>query len=94
MDVSQAIRFKRAVRQFRSDPLTESEILMILNAGRRSQSSKNTQPWHFIAIQDKVALAKLAECGAWAAHLSGAALGVAILTPDPSEKLSIMFDAG
>ena len=94
MEVSQAIRYKRAVRQFRSESLPEADILTILNAGRRSQSSKNTQPWHFIAIQDKVVLGKLAECGTWAGHLAGAALGIAILTPNPAEKFSIMFDAG
>jgi nitroreductase len=65
-----------------------------LNAGRRSQSSKNTQPWHFIAITDKSILKGLSECGTWAAHLAGAALGVAILTPDPAEKFQTMFDAG
>ena len=36
----------------------------------------------------------LSECGQWAGHLAGAALGVAILTPDPSEKFQTMFDAG
>jgi nitroreductase len=29
-----------------------------------------------------------------AGHLAGAALGVAILTPDPTDKFQIMFDAG
>jgi nitroreductase len=94
MEVSQAIRYKRAVRQFNPDPISETDILTILNAGRRSQSSKNTQPWQFIAIQDKTILSELAKCGNWAGHLAGAAFGVAILTPDPAEKSSIMFDAG
>lgn len=35
MDVSEAIRTKRAVRKFRPEPLQESEILAILNAERR-----------------------------------------------------------
>jgi len=94
MNVSEAIRTKRAVRKFREEPLPEDVIHAILNAGRRAQSSKNTQPWHFIAIQDKAILKALSECGTWAGHLAGAALGVAILTPDPSEKFQIMFDAG
>ena len=94
MNVSEAIRMKRAVRNFKDEPLPENIIHAILNAGRRSQSSKNTQPWQFIAIQDKAILKALSECGTWAGHLSGAALGVAILTPDPSEKFQIMFDAG
>ena len=94
MKVSDAIRLKRAVRKFTPDPLPRETILVILNAGRRAQSSKNTQPWQFIAITDRAILKALSECGDWAGHLAGAALGVAILTPDPSEKFQTMFDAG
>jgi nitroreductase len=94
MNVSEAIRMKRAVRNFQDRSLPQDVISAILNAGRRSQSSKNTQPWNFIAMQDKATLKALSECGTWAGHLAGAALGVAILTPDPSEKFQIMFDAG
>jgi nitroreductase len=82
------------VRNFQDKRLSEDVIRAILNAGRRAQSSKNTQPWHFIAIQDRSILKALSKCGTWAGHLAGAALGVAILTPDPSEKFQIMFDAG
>ena len=94
MNVSEAIRHKRAIRTFTEQHLSEDAILAILNAGRRAQSSKNTQPWHFIAITDKVILKQLSECGDWAGHLAGAALGVAIVHPDPGEKFQIMFDIG
>jgi nitroreductase len=94
MDVSEAIRMKRAVRQFKDQPLSDEEVHAILKAGRRAQSSKNTQPWQFIAIRDKSNLKSLSECGTYAGHLAGAALGVAILTPDPGQRFSIMLDAG
>lgn len=94
MKVSEAIRLKRAVRKYIDEPLPEETILAILNAGRRAQSSKNTQPWHFIAITEKTTLKALSECGGWAGHLAEAALGVAILHPDPGEKFQIMFDIG
>jgi nitroreductase len=94
MDVKQAIKEKRAVRAFRDEPLPEEAVRAILNAGRRAQSSKNTQPWHFIAIQDQDTLAALSKRGNFASHLTDAALGVAILTPDPAQRFSIMFDAG
>ena len=94
MNISDAIRLKRAVRQFTPEPLPEETIFDILNAGRRAQSSKNTQPWHFIAIQDKATLMALSELGEWAGHLAGAALGVAIITPHPDTRFSVMFDAG
>lgn len=94
MNVSDAIRLKRAVRNFKETPLPEATIRAILNAGRRAQSSKNTQPWHFIAITDKEILKQLSECGDWAGHLAGAAMGVAIIHPDPAEKFQTMFDVG
>jgi nitroreductase len=94
MNVSDAIRLKRAVRNFTSDPLPVETMQAILYAGRRAQSSKNSQPWHFIAITDKATLKELSGCGDWAGHLAGAALGVAIVTPDPAERFQILFDAG
>lgn len=94
MNVSDAIRLKRAVRKFQDIPLPENVIHAILNAGRRSQSSKNEQGWQFIAIRDKSILKELSECGTYAGHLAGAAMGVAIVTPDPDGKFQIMFDAG
>ena len=94
MDVAEAIRTKRAVRKFKNEALPEDVVKKILNAGRRSQSSKNQQAWQFIAMQDKSILKALSECGQWAGHLAGAALGVAILTPEPTEKFQTMFDAG
>lgn len=94
MNVSEAIRTKRAIRKFQDKPLPEEVVKAILNAGRRSQSSKNEQGWQFIAIRDKSILKALSECGQWAGHLAGAALAVAILTPDPTGKFQTMFDAG
>jgi nitroreductase len=94
MNVSDAIRTKRAVRKFEEKLLTREIITTIMNAGRRAQSSKNEQTWQFIAIQDKKIRQALSECGQWAGHIAGAALAVAILTPEPTAKFQTMFDAG
>jgi nitroreductase len=94
MNVSDAIRTKRAIRKFQDKPLPDEVIHAILNAGRRSQSSKNEQAWQFIVIRDRSTLRALSECGQWAGHLAGAAVAVAILTPDPTAKFQTMFDAG
>lgn len=79
MTVSELIRTRRAVRQFTDEPLSPEAIRAILDAGRRAQSSKNTQPWHFIAIRDRATLHQLAQCGAYAGHLAGAPFAVALI---------------
>ncbi|HEX2698369.1 MAG TPA: nitroreductase family protein [Anaerolineales bacterium] len=94
MNVSDAIRLKRAVRKFQDKPLLDEVIRAILNAGRRSQSSKNEQGWQFIAMRDKKILKALSETGTYAGHLAGAAVGIAILTPNPEGKFQDLFDAG
>jgi nitroreductase len=94
MEVHEAIRSKRAIRHYLDEPIPEEHIHAILNAGRLSQSAKNLQPWHFVAIQDRERLQQLAEVGQFSAHLGQAALGVVILTPDPAERFQILFDAG
>jgi nitroreductase len=94
MNVSEAIRLKRAVREFSSRPISDEAVFHILNAGRRAQSAKNQQQWEFIAIRDREVLSSLAKCATNAPHLAHAALGIAILTPDPAQRWSILFDAG
>jgi len=79
MNVTDAIRTKRAVREFADRKLANEDIRAILDAGRRAQSSKNTQPWHFIAVTGRESLKSLSECGKFAGHLAGAALGVALV---------------
>ncbi|MCK5635193.1 MAG: nitroreductase family protein [Anaerolineales bacterium] len=94
MNVHDAILLKRAIRKFSDEPLPEDIVRRIVDAGRRAQSAKNRQPWHFIVIRERETLIKLSELGTYSGHLAGAALGVAIVTPDPNQRWSIMFDAG
>jgi nitroreductase len=94
MDVARAIREKKAIRSFLPAPIPDPVAESILRAGRRAQSSKNSQPWHFLAVRDRAGLERLSRTGKYAGHLAGAALGVLIITPDPSQKVTIAFDAG
>ncbi|MGD0806009.1 MAG: nitroreductase family protein [Anaerolineales bacterium] len=94
MNVAKAIREKYAVRVFLPAPLPEDVVGRILRAGRRAQSAKNSQPWHFVAVRDRATLEQLSRTGRYAGHLAGASLGVVIVTPDPAQKVTIAFDAG
>jgi nitroreductase len=94
MQVDEAVRAKRAIRQFASDPMPEDVLLRILHAGRRAQSAKNSQPWRFIVVRDRERLRALSKLGEYAGHLAEASAGVVIVTPDPKQRWSILFDAG
>jgi nitroreductase len=95
--VWEAISTKRAVREFSPQPLDPEHLDRILKAGRRSGSSKNLQRWDFIVCRDRAHLSELAAVGPWADHLAGAAVAIALVTPDPEAAdapLSVMFDLG
>lgn len=91
MDTFETIRTVRAVRRFEPRPVPDDIIMRILNAGRLSGSSKNTQPWQFILIRDRSIMEQLARCGDYAEHLRGAAFAVAIVT---EKTRRAEYDAG
>src|SRR5665647_3641399 len=93
----EAIQSLRVVRTFADQPLEPAALERILNAGRRAGSSKNLQRWAFIVCRDREHLLELSTIGPWAGHLAGAAVAVALVTPDPRAEdapLSIEFDIG
>lgn len=94
MDVAAAIRTKRAVREYAPEPLPDDVVRRILNAGRRAQSSKNTQPWAFVVVRDQARLAELAGLGTYAGHLAGAAVAIVLVSTDPAARPTILFDLG
>ena len=95
--VWRAIAAKRAIRRFTPEPLVPEHLERILQAGRHAGSSKNLQRWTFIVCRDRTHLEALSTLGPWAGHVAGAAVGVALVTPDPrapDAPLSLLFDLG
>jgi nitroreductase len=93
MDAWQAINTIRVVRRFADRAVEPEHAERILNAGRRTGSSKNEQVWTFIAIRDRARLRELARVGRYADHLAGAPLAVALVTPNPATT-SMVWDLG
>lgn len=92
-----AVKSRRVIRRFADRLLEPTHLERILHAGRRANSSKNQQRWAFIVCQDRAHLRELAAVGPYAGHLAGAAVGIALVTPDPrttEAPLSVMFDLG
>jgi len=53
-----AIASKRDERRYADRPVSEDDVLRILDAGRLSGSSRNTQNWQFVVVSDTAALAE------------------------------------
>ena len=79
MRETEMIRSLRAVRQFSDREIPRDVLQDILEVGRWTGSSKNTQPWDLIVVRDRETLTGLSKCGDFAGHLSGATLGIALV---------------
>jgi nitroreductase len=97
METWDAITSRRNVRQFSDQAIDGGDLDRILEAGRRSPSSRNWQPWDFVVVTDPDQLTKLAGVwkGAW--HVAKAKAAIAVIAPglDTEEERSILhFDLG
>ncbi len=52
MTVMQAIEARRSIRHYTDQPVTDEELLAVLEAGRLAPSARNLQGWHFTAVRD------------------------------------------
>ena len=59
MDVYEAIRMRKSVREFTSKAVTEAALRRILEAARLAPSACNRQEWRFIVVRDAATRAKL-----------------------------------
>jgi nitroreductase len=61
MDLMQAVRARRSIRNFLDKPVEEEKLLAVLEAGRLAPSAKNMQDWRFIVVSDSATRQRLAE---------------------------------
>jgi nitroreductase len=78
MDVYEAVNTVLAVRQFKDDPIQDDVVRRIVEAGHRSASAGNKQPWHFVVVRDPDELRKLGELAKTGPYIAQAPLAVAV----------------
>lgn len=79
MEVFECIRSRRTVREFKPDPVPETIVRAILQAARWAPSSSNSQPLHFIVIEDRKMLAQLGEVATQGPFIAAAPMAIAIV---------------
>jgi len=84
MDALKAIMTRRSVRKFDvKKPISKDVVEKILHAGMSAPSAVNQQPWHFLVIDERALLDKLATVHPHAAMCLQASLAI-ILCVDES----------
>jgi len=90
MQTWEAIISRRNVRSFADRPIPAADLDRILEAGRRSPSSQNWQPWDFIVVTDRGLLRELARVWRGAGHVAGSAATIVVVGPAADNE----FDLG
>jgi nitroreductase len=97
METFDAISSRRQVRQFTDDPIPDDVLTQILEAGRRTPSGRNGQPWDFVVVTAPETKATLARCWQGASWTADAPVVVALIIPAADEEraqLMHRFDLG
>ncbi len=53
---------RRSCRKYTEESISQEQVVTLLQAGLLAPTSKNSQSWQFLAIDDKEKLAKIAKC--------------------------------
>jgi nitroreductase len=91
MELWLAIASRREVRDYADTPVPDDVQRRILDAGRLSGSSKNSQPWCFVVVESLDLRERLADLVYEPTNIRGAQLIVAVAVRG---KGPVSFDAG
>jgi nitroreductase len=87
MEVLDAIKTRRSIRKYKSEPIPDEELTSILETARLAPSAGNRQPWRFVVVQNKDRKKALAEAANNQTFLYDAsAIIVAIGDPEVSAR--------
>jgi nitroreductase len=95
MQTWEAIESRRNVRSFTDRPIPAEDLDRILEAGRRSPSSQNWQPWDFILVTEREQLRALAKVWRGAGHVADSAATIVVIGPAADNEFRrAQFDLG
>jgi nitroreductase len=78
MEVYDAVRTVLAVRSYQEKSVPADVVRKIIEAGRLTASSRNSQPWHFIVVEDRGMLKQLGTASPTGSYIAQAPLAVVV----------------
>ena len=92
METWDAIRARRNVRSYKSEPVPAADLDRIAEAGWRAPSASNRQHWDFIIVTDPEQLKALSTVWQGAGHIAGAAAAIALVVPQVDDDHTFAVD--
>ena len=97
MQTWDAIRARRNVRSYQTEPVPAADLDRIAEAAWRAPSASNRQHWDFVIVTDPEQLRELSAVWRGAGHIAGAAAAIALVVPrtdDDRTRLLDYYDLG
>ena len=82
----EVIKKRRSIRRYTNDPMTDEDVMALLEAAMAAPSADNLQPWEFIVVDDGDLRRKLAETHPWSSMCAGAPVVFVICANDRRSK--------
>ena len=92
MEAWDAIRARRNVRSYSSDPIPDRDLDRIAEAGWRAPSASNRQHWDFVIVTDPDQLQALSTVWQGARHIASAPAAIALVVPEPPDERTKVID--
>ena len=80
---SELIKARRSMRKFTAEELTQEQVVSLMKAALMAPTSKRSNAWQFIVVDDKEILKKLSICKAQASQFIADASLAIVVTADP-----------
>ena len=77
-NLTKLILKRKSVRRFAECVITDLQVKTLIRAAMAAPTAKNAQPWHFVVIEDRETMDRLAVQLPYAKMLSSATLSIAV----------------
>jgi len=78
MDAMEAIRTRRSIRRYTSEKIPEELVRELVYAGMSAPSAGNSQPWHFVLVDDRKLLDEVPTFHPYSTMLKDAPLAILV----------------
>lgn len=87
METLQAILTRRSIRKFTNKKIDEEKVTKLLEAAMYAPSARNTQPWHFVVINNRKLLDQIPQLHPYAEMCYEATLAILVCGDLNLEKM-------